>query len=129
MGNKGTEGQHLIKRSARHLANQVTNPAYQAAPGKAEPHQGQHLALGMSGDDQHAKQPIDLAGPPPGEPMRTQTGTANLAVSHLGTWRRHDAVATQMRAPAKLDPVPEDRECRGETPELPQTCCCTHIAQ
>src|SRR4029450_3961931 len=119
MGNEGTKSQHLIARSTWHLPDQVTDRACQAAPDKAKPHQRESLRFGMTGDAQHADQPVNLARPPPRNAMGTQSGTAHLAVSDLGTWRGHHAVAVEMGTPAKVDAVPEYRQGRVKTVEMP----------
>src|SRR6187455_1972346 len=73
----------------------------------------------MTGNDQHAEQPVNFAWPSPRDAMGTQSGTAHLAVSDLGTWRGHHAVAVEMGTPAKVDAVPEYRQGRVKTVEMP----------
>src|SRR3954451_5954340 len=109
MGGEGTERQHLIEGSAWHLADQVANRSHQAAPYQAKPYQQQHLALGVSGHDEHSEQPVHLARPPPAEAMGPQARTADLAVCDLCTWCGDHAVAVEMSTPAEFDAVPEDR--------------------
>src|SRR6188768_1407106 len=73
----------------------------------------------MTCDDQHAEQPVNFAWPSPRDAMGTQSGATHLAVSDLGLWRGHHAVAVEMGTPAKVDAVPEYWQGRVKTVEMP----------
>src|SRR6187551_3285386 len=112
MGEKRAEGEHLVQRAAGYLADQVTDSAYQAAPDQTQPHQQQALTRGVASHNQHAKQPVDLAGPATGQAVRPESSAAHLTMGDLSTWRRDHAVAAEVRTPAELDAVPEHRQRR-----------------
>ena len=72
----------------------------------------------MTSHNQHAKKPVDLAGPTTGQTVRPESSAAHLTMGDLSTRRRDHAVAAEMRTPAELDAVPEHRERRVKATEL-----------
>ena len=59
-----------------------------------------------------------LPGLRPVRPRGTKPGAANLAVGDLRSRRGDHAVAVEVRAPAELDAIPEDRQGRIKTVQV-----------
>ena len=72
----------------------------------------------VPGDDDHAEHAVDHARPASGDPARPQSGPAHLAVGDQGARGGDHPVAVEVRAPAELDAVAEDRDGRVEPAEL-----------
>src|SRR4029450_11409687 len=115
MSDEGAESLHLIERAAWHLANQVAHCTHQAAPDQPKPDQRQHLARCLTGNHQHAEQPVNHARPATGEAAGTKPGAANLAVSEPRTRCGDHPIAIEVSPPAELDAISKDRQSRIET--------------
>ena len=115
---EGAEGQHLVERAAGNLADQIRDGMGQAAEHQPEPDQRQHLAGGVTGDDDHAEQPVDLARPATGQPAWPQTRAAHLPVNDQRVRRGHHAIAVEVGPPAELHAVAEHRQRRVEPVEI-----------
>ena len=115
MGQEGAQRSHLVAGTARRLAEQIADGVEQTTPDQPQPHQREPCRRGVPGDDHHAELAIDLPGPGTGGAGGPQAGAADLAVAHPGAGSRDDPVAAQMRPPAELDPVAEDRHRRIES--------------